>query len=153
MKITPLINWFRKPSEHKSAQDFWPHYLELHKNPKVREKHVAGTLTGLAVSTNTLTAGVTAGAVSGEWILIPIAVLLSPIVLAATTYTMLIPSHKKYGGNQAATLESFKHAKWSVLGDFKMCLYQCMGWLDEEFKKYGIVVPPREDTKVEEKKP
>lgn len=144
MQVKKTINWFTAPSPYKSFKDFWPHYLELHKEPKVLKHHVIGTATGLASGVTTSAATATYSIASDHLMLLPASALVFLATLAGVTYSILIPSHKKYGENKAATLESFKHALWSVRGDFKMCGYHFCGWLDDEFKKHGIKQPEAE---------
>ncbi len=143
MKVRSIVNWVKAPSPYKSFQEFWPHYLKLHKEPLVLREHERGTTSGLVSGALTSTlGGIGAVAIEMSELLILVPAVFGA-VHAAVTYAILIPSHEKYGKNKAATLESLKHAWWSIRGDHKMWMYKKRGWLDEEFKKLGIQVPTK----------
>ena len=151
LSIRNAVQWIRKPSPYKSYRDFFEHrYLELHKEPKVLEEHYRGTKTGLiSGSTSALATAGTIALTAGATKLLALAVPVFLLVHAAVTYKILLPSHRKYGHNKAATLECLKHALWSIRGDHEMCLYHALGWLPEEFNRLGIKPPeqPVEDEK------
>lgn len=86
---------------YASFEEFWPYYVAMHSKAATRWVHLAGTLTGLAVSVYGLARGrrrLLAGL---------------PVIGYGTAW----PAHFLIEGNNPAT---FGHPLWSLRGDAKM---------------------------------
>ena len=85
----------------QSFEEFWPHYVHAHRDPRNRALHYAGTTAVLGtVAASTLT-------------LNPLWLLLAPVV----GYGPAWAGHFVFEKNKPAT---FGHPLWSLRGDFKM---------------------------------
>ncbi|MGP3953057.1 Mpo1-like protein [Streptomyces sp. 7N604] len=82
-------------------EDFWPYYVAMHSKAATRWVHLAGTLTGLAVSTY--------GLLSGRRRYL----LGLPVIGYGTAW----PAHFLIEKNNPAT---FGHPAWSLRGDAQM---------------------------------
>jgi hypothetical protein len=87
--------------QFETFEDFWPYYVAMHSRAATRWIHLAGTLTGLAVSTYGLVRRRRR------------AVLAGPVIGYGTAW----PAHFLIEGNNPAT---FGHPAWSLRGDAKM---------------------------------
>ena len=87
--------------EFGSYEEFWPYYVAMHSRPATRWVHLAGTLTGAAVTV--------AGVLTRRWALLP--------ALAVVGYGTAWPSHWLIERNNPA---SFGHPLWSFRGDLGM---------------------------------
>lgn len=97
-------------------QDFWPYYLQEHKNPICRALHYCGTSLGLlfiAVAIWQKSLGL---------------FLLAPIVGYAFSWV----GHFAFEKNRPAT---FKHPFLSFRGDFRMLRYWFTGRIKGEIKR------------------
>jgi len=136
MKVRKVISWLNPlNAKYKTFGEFWPHYATLHKEPKVSDEHLRGTLRGLFTTAPTTLAtsiGICAVDRPDLWYIIP-AVLST--VFACVTYPIVVPSHKKHGNNEAASLENIWHGVLSIAGDFKMCTLKLRGKWEKELKR------------------
>ena len=85
----------------ESFDDFWPHYVHAHRDPRNRALHYAGTtavLGTVAMATLTINPG---------WL------LLAPVVGYGPAWI----GHFVFEKNKPAT---FDHPLWSIRADFKM---------------------------------
>jgi hypothetical protein len=87
--------------EFGSYEEFWPYYVAMHSKAATRWVHLAGTLTGLAVSAY--------GVLRRR----PRLLLALPLVGYGTAW----PAHFLIEGNNPAT---FGHPAWSLRGDAQM---------------------------------
>src|SRR6185312_10447281 len=108
----------------ESFDDFWPHYVHAHRDPRCRALHYAGTTAVLgtfAASVLTLNPG---------WL------LLAPVVGYGPAWV----GHFVFEKNRPAT---FEHPLWSLRGDFKMYLLALKGQMAEEVERVcGGDLPP-----------
>lgn len=100
-------------SEPRSFEEFWPHYLKAHSDPKTRALHLGGTLAGLGGAALFLATGHPGWALAG-------------LVMA---YGAAWASHAIFERNMPAT---FTHPLWSLRGDFRMLRLALAGRLDKE---------------------
>ena len=103
----------------KSYREFWPYYLNEHKDPRTRALHLAGT----GVTTVLLIAFVFTANI---WLL-PAAVLAG--------YVPAWFAHFAVEKNQPAT---FRYPLWSLISDFRMTAVWLAGGLDRELKRAQI---------------
>lgn len=103
----------------KSYREFWPYYLNEHKDPRTRALHLAGT----GVTTVLLVAFV----VTANIWLLPAAVLAG--------YGPAWLAHFAIEKNQPAT---FRYPVWSLISDFRMAATWLLGGLDRELKRAQI---------------
>ena len=139
MRIKNLLSWANpKNAKYHSFQEFWTHYVKLHLHNKVREIHTKATLQGLAFGTATTTAFDAAAIYYDS----PSFLLAGPGMFIATAaaiaYPKLVPSHQKYQGETAASLENIQHAWYSVRGDLYMTWLVKKGKWDEEVDRLGL---------------
>lgn len=87
--------------EFTTFEDFWPYYVAMHSKAATRWTHLAGTLTGLAVSAYGLARG-------RKRLLLGL-----PVIGYGTAW----PAHFLIEGNNPAT---FGHPLWSLRGDARM---------------------------------
>ncbi|GAB2631683.1 hypothetical protein GCM10027168_73690 [Streptomyces capparidis] len=85
----------------ESFEEFWPYYVAMHSKAATRWVHLAGTLTGLAVTVY--------GAARGRRALLA--------GLPVIGYGAAWPAHFLIEGNNPAT---FGHPLWSLRGDARM---------------------------------
>jgi hypothetical protein len=91
----------KRRQTYGSFEEFWPYYVAMHSKAATRWVHLAGTLTGLAISA--------CGLARGRRRLL----LGLPVVGYGTAW----PAHFLIEGNNPAT---FGHPLWSLRGDAKM---------------------------------
>ena len=103
----------------KSYREFWPYYLNEHKDPRTRALHLAGT----GVTTALLIAFV----ITANIWLLPVAVLAG--------YGPAWFAHFAVEKNQPAT---FRYPVWSLISDFRMAATWLAGGLDRELKRAQI---------------
>ncbi|WP_326595634.1 DUF962 domain-containing protein [Streptomyces sp. NBC_01803] len=96
----------------QSYEEFWPYYVAMHSKSATRWIHLAGTLTGLAVTTY--------GALRRR----PRLLLGLPLIGYGTAW----PAHFLIEGNNPAT---FGHPTWSLRGDAEMIRMMLAGRDDE----------------------
>src|SRR5580658_3598166 len=108
----------------QSFEDFWPHYVHAHGDPRNRALHYAGTTAVLGtVAAATLT-------INPGWL------LLAPIV----GYGPAWAGHFVFEKNKPAT---FEHPLWSLRGDFKMYFLALRGQMRAEIERVcGGDLPP-----------
>lgn len=103
--------------QYKSFAEFWPYYVCEHSRPLTRYLHFCGTL-----------------------LLIPVLVMG---LMASAYYFFLLPlvgygfawlSHALVERNKPAT---FSYPLWSLLADFKMFFYMCIGKMSSEVERYA----------------
>lgn len=103
----------------KSYREFWPYYLNEHKNPRTRALHLAGTsLAVILLLACIITANI--------WFL-PAAVLAG--------YGPAWFAHFFIEKNRPAT---FRYPLWSLISDFRMAATWLAGGLDRELKRAHI---------------
>jgi hypothetical protein len=96
-----------------SFEEFWPHYLDAHSDPRTRMMHVGGTAVGLGCGALFLSTRKPLWAIAG---------LIS-------AYGAAWVAHAIFEHNRPAT---FSHPLWSLRGDFRMLRLALTGRLDQE---------------------
>jgi hypothetical protein len=105
------------PDEKFSTYDeFWPHYLRAHRDPRTRLTHYLGTSAGLLLAA--------AAAIRTDWRLL----VAAPIVGYACAWF----AHFVFEGNRPAT---FGHPLWSFGSDFRMLALWAAGRLGPELAR------------------
>jgi hypothetical protein len=100
----------------QSFEQFWPHYVHAHRDPRNRALHYAGTTAVIGtVAASTLT-------------LNPLWLLLAPVV----GYGPAWAGHFVFEKNKPAT---FEHPLWSLRGDFKMYFLALRGRMGAELER------------------
>jgi hypothetical protein len=99
--------------------EFWPHYLREHADPRTRAIHAFGTAVGLAL--------LAWGLLAGPWWLV-----LAAIVAG---YAFAWGSHMAIEHNRPAT---FTYPAWSLASDFRMAWLMATGRLGAELEKAGV---------------
>jgi len=100
----------------QSFEEFWPHYVHAHRDPRNRALHYAGTTAVLGtVAAATLT-------LNPAWL------LLAPVVGYGPAWV----GHFVFEKNKPAT---FEHPLWSLRGDFKMYLLAVRGRMGAEVER------------------
>ena len=130
-----------------SFEEFWPYYVAMHSKAATRWVHLAGTLTGLAVTGYGLARGR----------------LKYAAALPVIGYGTAWPAHFLIEGNNPAT---FGHPAWSLRGDVRMITTMLAGrdaelaetaakWLAENGSRPGSldVVPDEAGDGVEDGAP
>ena len=103
----------------QSYREFWPYYLNEHKDPRTRALHLAGTgLTTVFLVACIVTANI--------WFL--------PAAVAAG-YGPAWFAHFFIEKNRPAT---FRYPVWSLISDFRMTATWLTGGLDRELKRAQI---------------
>lgn len=139
MQVGKILSWFNPHNaKYKSFKDFWPHYVDVHKNDKVSNCHLKATLAGLATGTTGATATAAGSLISGVTELLLLVPPAFVLLWAGVTYPFVIRSHKKYDNEMAASLENIKHAWWSIRGDFTMVALKLRGKWEKELERLGI---------------
>ena len=100
----------------RSFDDFWPHYLNAHRDPRSRALHYVGTSCAVGC--------VLGGLVTQN----PLFFLAAPIVGYGPAWI----GHFLLEGNKPAT---FGHPLWSLKGDFKMLGLALQGKLAAELAR------------------
>jgi hypothetical protein len=109
----------RKGAAIRSYREFWPYYLNEHRQPKTRALHLAGTgVTTALLATGIVTANI--------WFL-PAAVLAG--------YGPAWFAHFVVEKNRPAT---FRYPLWSLISDFRMAATWLAGGLERELRRAGI---------------
>jgi hypothetical protein len=103
----------------RSYREFWPFYLNEHRQPTTRALHLAGT----GVTTALLAAGIA----TGNILFLPTAVLAG--------YGPAWFAHFVVEKNRPAT---FRYPLWSLISDFRMAATWLAGGLERELKRFGI---------------
>jgi hypothetical protein len=99
-----------------SFDDFWPHYVHAHRDPRNRALHYGGTTAVLA------TVGLAALTFNPAWL------LLAPVVGYGPAWV----GHFVFEKNKPAT---FEHPLWSLRGDFKMYALALQGRMGAEVER------------------
>lgn len=99
-----------------SFEDFWPHYVHAHRDPRNRALHYAGTT---AVLGTVATAALT---FNPGWL------LFAPVLGYGPAWV----GHFVFEKNRPAT---FKHPLWSLRGDFKMYFLALRGQMRAELER------------------
>lgn len=107
------------PRRFATYDEFWPHYLREHADPRTRLIHVAGTALALAL----LLWGVLVGPL---WLLVA-------AVVAGYGFAWL--SHLLVERNRPAT---FSHPLWSLWSDLRMAWLLVTGRLEAELRRAGV---------------
>jgi hypothetical protein len=100
----------------ETFEEFWPHYVHAHRDPRNRALHYAGTtavLGTVAAATVTFNPG---------WL------LLAPVVGYGPAWV----GHFVFEKNKPAT---FEHPLWSLRGDFKMYFLALRGRMGAEIDR------------------
>lgn len=99
---------------------FWPHYVNEHQNKMNRNLHFAGT--SLAIFT----------------FFLAFALMKFPLLLLVPVfgYGFAWLGHLIYEKNRPAT---FQYPLWSLMGDFQMFAFMCMGRMDREVVRMGVL--------------
>ena len=100
-------------------QEFWPHYLAQHADPRTRALHYTGTLAAIAA--------VLLAAVEWDWRWL----LAAPVI----GYGFAWVGHVVFEHNRPAT---FGHPFWSVWSDFRMLALFLSGRLADEIAREQI---------------
>lgn len=109
----------REKAAIQSYREFWPYYLNEHKQPKTRTLHLAGTgVTTVLLVTGLVTANI--------WFL-PAAILAG--------YGPAWFAHFVVEKNRPAT---FRYPLWSLISDFRMAATWLAGGLQRELERAGI---------------
>jgi hypothetical protein len=99
-------------------EEFWPHYLRAHRDPRTRLAHYAGTTAGVLLAA--------AAALLSDWRLL----VAAPVVGYACAWA----AHLGFEKNRPAT---FGHPLWSFWSDFRMLALWATGRLDKELVRAG----------------
>ncbi len=153
-----------------SYEEFWPHYLSEHRDPKSRRLHFVGTSGFLAavagsVATNPVTfplamagfASIFTHGVKHEgekksWghvaAMVALPSLASPVLFPAGVvwaYGCAWAGHFGFEKNRPAT---FEYPLWSLLSDFKMYGHMLRGrlWDGDPLEELGLEDPARDET-------
>jgi hypothetical protein len=102
--------------QFQSFEEFWPHYVAEHSDPRTRALHAAGTTTSI-VCTLVLIA-------RRKWKLLPLALLPG--------YGAAWLAHFFIEKNKPAT---FDHPLWSFMGDYKMIAMMISGTMNAEVER------------------
>lgn len=107
-------------SQHRynSFNEFWPHYVSEHSQPRTRLLHLIGT--GIALTL------VVVFIVIGKWWLFPLALVPG--------YGCAWIGHFFIEKNKPAT---FQYPLWSFLGDYKMIWLMLTGRISSEVERYS----------------
>lgn len=98
---------------------FWPHYVQEHQNKTNRNLHFLGTSLVL--------------------VFFFFGVLISPWFLVGMPvfgYGLAWLGHFFFERNFPAT---FRHPLWSLIADFQMFAFMCLGRMDREVKRMGVL--------------
>ncbi len=96
--------------------EFWPHYLDAHRDRRTRAMHYLGTGLGSVL--------LLAFIASGDWRLL----VAAPVAGYACAWI----GHGVFEGNRPAT---FGHPLWSFYGDFRMLFLWATGRLGPELER------------------
>ena len=103
----------------RTYREFWPYYLNEHKEPKTRALHLAGT----CVATVLLATGIVTADI---WFFLA-------AILAG--YGPAWFAHFVVEKNRPTT---FRYPLWSLISDFRMAATWLAGGLEREIKRTGI---------------
>lgn len=109
----------REKAAIRTYREFWPYYLNEHKEPETRALHLAGT----CVATVLLATGIVTADI---WFFLA-------AVLAG--YGPAWFAHFVVEKNRPAT---FRYPLWSLISDFRMAATWLTGGLHRELKRAGI---------------
>lgn len=102
-----------------SYRAFWPHYVAEHQNKTNRNLHFMGTTLVL--------------------LFLFLGFKVNPWFFAGMPlfgYGFAWTGHYFFERNIPAT---FRHPFWSLLGDFQMFAFMCLGRMDREVKRMGVL--------------
>jgi hypothetical protein len=99
-------------------EEFWPRYLQAHRNPRTRALHVAGTLAGTAL--------VTAGVVKRK-----------PWLAAAGLVAGYGPAWFSHAFIEHNKPETFRAPVASLCADYVMAWHVLTGTIHDEFARIG----------------
>ncbi len=106
-------------SDFQSFEEFWPYYVQQHKDPVCRKLHFIGTSVAMGcIALAPFT---------------PSALLLAPVA----GYGMAWIGHYVFEKNRPATFGSWKHAAWSLRGDLRMWKHMAMGTMDAQLAEHA----------------
>jgi hypothetical protein len=103
-------------SDIQSFEEFWPHYVHAHRDPRNRALHYTGTTAVLG------TVGLAALTFNPAWL------LLAPVVGYGPAWV----GHFVFEKNKPAT---FEHPLWSLRGDFRMYALALRGQMTAEVER------------------
>ena len=103
----------------ESFDEFWPHYVHAHRDPRTRALHYVGTTAVLGTVT------MAALTINPGWL------LLAPVVGYGPAWV----SHFLFEKNRPAT---FTYPLWSFAADWKMWAFMLAGKLPAELERHGI---------------
>jgi len=115
---------------YESYADFWPAYLDDHKNHVTRTLHLFGT--GLAIGL----------IVKGLIEMHPIG---TPFALVFALVALYIPGWCGHFFVDQKKPQTWGHAKWSLMSDFRLFFLFITGQMMKEFKRQDIWKPPQEE--------
>jgi hypothetical protein len=101
-----------------SFEEFWPRYLQAHRNPRTRALHVAGTLAGTAL--------VTAGVVGRK-----------PWLAAAGLIAGYGPAWFSHAFIEHNKPETFRAPVASLRADYVMAWHVLTGTIEDEYARIG----------------
>src|SRR6266850_2656250 len=99
--------------QYKSFDEFWPHYVAEHSNPRTRLLHLVGTAAALGCIAYFISVG--------KWWLLPLALIPG--------YGLAWIGHFFIEKNKPAT---FQYPLWSFMGDYKMIWMMLTGRIGDE---------------------
>ena len=109
-----------KDEQFATYRAFWPHYVGEHQNKTCRNLHFAGTALGLFLFVLSI-------ANLNIWLL---------VAAPMSGYVIAFIGHYFFEKNQPAT---FRHPLWSFIADLQMFALMCIGRMDREVRRMGIL--------------
>lgn len=99
---------------------FWPYYVSEHRNKTNRNLHFTGTLLALLILVFAI--------LTGSWVWL--------VAVPFCGYGFAWVGHFVFEKNRPAT---FQYPLWSLMGDFQMFAFMCLGRMDREVKRMGVL--------------